>query len=278
MALLLYLTGPYKRIEELLPDMPDELEVASITYHTPAKILTNFLKFLKIFETIKHPELQDNKEKNLFSNSKGNKNNALADITVMTNGEEADPFDAATARAKHNIIDTELESINSLLCTPCKCTLCCTGPSKNAKQDFFEIPLSSDEAKLFKLPVHDSDESKKTDAYAENSLKINGKPFYSLPPALYHWKNGWSMILTRESSCPALSSKGACTIYSSRPRVCRKPQVFAAILEHQQADTYTFKNSLVAVWDCPYVRELKQLITDYAAHNETDIIFRENKS
>ncbi len=274
MAVLLYLTGPYDRFHQLIEDLPEELEVASITYQAPAKILTNFLKFLKIFETLKHPKSEnENCEKKGASPPQH-----TSDIVILSGDQPADPFDAATARAKHNIIDTELESINSLLCSPCRCTLCCTGPEADAVHDFFEIPLSAEETGLFHLSIIDSQESRQTNPYAENPLKVDKKPFYSLNPAIYHWESGWSMILTRGSKCPALSNEGACDIYQSRPAVCRKPQIFSGILERSSGNIYRLENRLIAVNDCPYVRALKDDIAQYTSLSEADLIFRENKT
>ena len=278
MAVMLFFTGPYSRFAELLEDMPDELEIASITYRAPAKILTNHLPFLNIFETFK---ADDQKETDIAQNAAVDaldENMAGRPVTVVSSsGQEVEAFEAALARAKQNIMDRELEAINSLLCAPCACTLCCTGPDLEAAQEFFEIPLLEQEKHLFDLPVIDSKKSRETDAYAENPLKVDDKPFYLNPSALYHWSHGWSMILTRGSKCPALSQQGSCVIYPKRPTVCRKPQIFAVVLEQAGAETYILKNTVLAVWDCPYVKHLRDDITKYAALNESDIVFRENK-
>lgn len=279
MAIMLYLTGPYSRFAQLLEDMPDELEIASITYREPAKILTDYLPFLNIFERFKTDDHNPEDSEQPPDKSSENNKTQTEDITVLSeSGDEADAFEAATARAKQNIVDRELETINSLLCAPCRCTLCCTGPDMEAGQEFFEIPLHDSEKELFDLPVIDSEKSRKTSPYAEIPLKVKERPFYLNPPGLYRWSHGWSMILTRGSSCPALSSQGTCAIYPTRPKVCRKPQIFAVILKRRKEKTYTMQNTVLAVWDCPYVRCLKDDITGYAAMNETDVVFRENKS
>ncbi len=278
MAVMLFLAGPYREFEALLSDMPEELEIASITYQNPAKILTNHLKFLKIFETFKLSSI----ENNICSSRNREKKASIGPYgpvnIISPEGRCLEPFDAASCRAKHNIIDRELETINSLLCSPCRCTLCCTGPSTDAQQEFFEIPLLQDEIHLFDLSVINSSKSQESDPYSGDPLKINNKPFYHTRSAIYNWKSGWSMILTAGSSCPALSKNGTCLVYERRPLVCRKPQIFSAVLEPKSGEDYLLKNSLLAVWDCPYVRHLKNEITGYAAMCETDLILKSNKS
>jgi len=279
MAIMLYFTGPYSRFSQLLKDMPDELEIASITYREPAKILTNYIDLLNIFENFKTDNHNNHDIKPDAGRNHEDENTSNEEIVVLSeSGEKMDGFEAATVRAKHNIIDRELETINSLLCSPCGCTLCCTGPDMAADQEFFEIPLLDNEKSLFDLPVIDSEKSRKTDPYAEIPLKVKERPFYLNPSGMYRWSHGWSMILTRGSSCPALSSQGTCAIYPNRPEVCRKPQIFAVILERKKDKTYILKNNVLAIWDCPYVRQLKDEITRYAAFNETDVVFRENKN
>ncbi len=278
MGAMIYFTGPYQRVADMLPDMPEALEVASITYRMPAKILTNFIDILNIFETFKTDEWSNPTSNTPKNNAPESAHPNHSPIKVVdTSGNRVDAFEAAMARAKHNIIDRELESINSLLCSPCNCTLCCVGPDWEAIQDFFEIPLMDMERHLFELPSVDSEQTRKTDPYSDPPILINKKPFYHNPTALYRWSEGWSMILTRGSTCPALSVNGTCTIYADRPQVCRKPQIFSDVLERTGHNEYILRNSLLAVLDCPYVRYLKDEITAYASMCETDIVFKENK-
>lgn len=278
MAIMLFLTGPYSDFSQLIGDMPEDIDIASITYPDPAKILTKHMDLLNIFETFKPPgsdETSDTRGKKPSGCARGQQEQ----IRVFSDsGKELEPFEAISAMTKQGILDRELGMLNSFLCGPCGCTLCCTGPEQDAEQDFFEIPLSSAETALFDLPVIDSEKSRKTDPYSADPLLIHGKPFYYSNPAMYRWHTGWSMILTRNSSCPALSTDGSCTVYQSRPLVCRKPQIFAYVLEKAGNPDYTLRNNLLAVWDCPYVRHLEDEITRYAALNETGLIFRGNKT
>lgn len=278
MAVMLFLTGPYSTISQLIDDMPTEIDIASITYREPAKILTNCMNYLNVFETFKMTdsgESHHSQKENIIGSHAGRQGRI---IVRSPSGKEIDSFDAVSARAKQDILDMELEMINSFLCSPCGCTLCCTGPGQDANQEFFEIPLSYLEKDLFDLPVIDSEKSVKTGPYAEDPLKIQGKPFYYASPAIYNWHDGWSMVLTRNSSCPALSTDNICTVYENRPMVCRKPQIFASVLERTEYPHYVLKNSLLAVWDCPYVRHLEDEIANYAALNETRLVFRGNKT
>jgi Fe-S-cluster containining protein len=86
------------------------------------------------------------------------------------------------------------------------------------------------------------------------------------------------MILPRNTSCPALEDNGRCRVYADRPRVCRKPQLFCYIVEPAEEPLqYRLRSSLLAVSDCPYVRELKDEIAAYAAANELELVIRGNK-
>ena len=51
-------------------------------------------------------------------------------------------FEAVDGWIGQAVLRRELEEINSLLCGPCRCNLCCVGPEADMRQSFFEIPLS----------------------------------------------------------------------------------------------------------------------------------------
>ena len=96
------------------------------------------------------------------------------------------------------------------------------------------------------------------------------------------------MILPKDTQCPTLDiSTGCCRIYPHRPEVCRRPQIFSYVLEHapdldieydgRVLPTYIKQNKLLAVWDCPYVKILKDEIAQYAEICGLEPIFRENK-
>ncbi len=77
-------------------------------------------------------------------------------------------------------------------------------------------------------------------------------------------------------------------MYRDRPGVCRKPQIFSYVLEEIQAavgDTgkapipaFTAQKKILAVWDCPYVQELRDEIGAYAQICDLEPVFKTNKS
>ena len=149
------------------------------------------------------------------------------------------------------------------------------------RQDFFEIPLTRDEWRQFPVEQIDTAGSRAKLAEDEVPLKLAGVPFYTASgPRLVHWQRGWSLILPRDSRCPNLEESGRCRVYSARPQVCRKPQIFAYVVEpvsHQGQAAFRLRQSLLAVADCPYVQVLKDDIAAYAAACELEMVFRRNK-
>jgi Fe-S-cluster containining protein len=98
---------------------------------------------------------------------------------------------------------------------------------------------------------------------------------------MVHWQHGWSLILPRSSRCPNLAADGRCQIYSDRPEVCRRPQIFPYVLEpftDEAGPGWRIRRSLLAVLDCPYVRLLQDEIAGFAAASELDLVFRRNKA
>jgi hypothetical protein len=174
-------------------------------------------------------------------------------------------------------MEDELAAINSLLCEPCSCALCCIGPEKSMEQEFFEIPLKEHETEIFAIDRYDTPASRC--CLSGDGLEINGSPFYRRPdPQLILWQNGCSLILPVATSCPGLADDGRCQLYAGRPAVCRKPQIFSYILEQDgQGRGYILRNSLLAVVDCPYVQLLQEEIGAYAAACELDLVLKENK-
>ena len=190
----------------------------------------------------------------------------------------------------------ELEKINSLLCGPCMCVLCCVGPDYGVaadagrvmRQDFFEIPLTAKETALFELPKMDNEGTRARTSNTEPPLQVNGRPFYEQGPAIYNWQNGWSMVLPPHSVCPKLDGqRRCCCIYPQRPRVCRRPQLFPYLIQKSAARSngntrgpafvYITRHKLLAVWDCPFVRNFKKEIAAYAAACKLEPVFMENK-
>ncbi|MCI5158069.1 MAG: hypothetical protein D3906_06430, partial [Candidatus Electrothrix sp. AUS1_2] len=143
---LYQLGGPEAKIDEIVSAMTEPVETAYTFYAEPEKLLRPYLAQLQLMETLGTAQ----QAKNL--------NAEVADES----GRPVDAITACTALINQRILETELEKINSLLCAPCHCRLCCIGPDKTMTQEFFEIPLQDQETELFSLPRHDTPESRKS--------------------------------------------------------------------------------------------------------------------
>jgi len=264
---LLYLTGPFSRVDEVLDQLREPIETAGIRYPEPDRLLAPHRDLLAGFEKLK--------------------SQAPFATVLDEEGQPLDRLTALEAQVCHAILGRELETINSLLCAPCGCTLCCTGPAPGMAQEFFEIPLQPEETALFPLPRIDTPSSRAASSTTEPPLLHQDREFYRAEPALYHWRQGWSMILPQAGGCPQLTAAGGCRIYPSRPRVCRLPQIFSYLLEEQTPPSgagagtvtpvYLARHKLLAVWDCPYVRTLREEIARFAETSGLEPIFRHNK-
>ena len=204
-----------------------------------------------------------------------------AELVVDIHDQPVERTTAVMALINQHIITRELEQINSALCVPCQCTLCCEGPAREMHQDFFEIPLVQDEWHQFPVKqIYNADSQAKL-ADDEVPLPVAGSPFYTCSQLrLIHWRRGWSLILPRESRCPNLEASGRCMVYPKRPQVCRRPQIFPYIVEpvaRQGQAVFRLRQSLLGVMDCPYVQALQDDIAAYAAACELEIVFRHNK-
>ncbi|MBI5558917.1 MAG: YkgJ family cysteine cluster protein [Deltaproteobacteria bacterium] len=270
LAGMLFLTGPFADLESLLAELTEPVETAGIRYEQPGLELLPYLEAMRPFERLKHPRPPSR-------------------VIFAGDLQPVDPFTAIDSWVAQNVLTRELEEINSLLCGPCGCTLCCTGPDRGQQQEFFEIPLSAREAALFDLPRVDNDMSRATSAAADLPLIITDIPFYQRPAALYHWRQGWSMILPRLSICPNLDgASGGCRIYPSRPEVCRRPQIFPYMLERtpdhdrefdgRMLTAFLIRNKMLAIWDCPYVKQFQTEIGVYAQMCGMEPVFKENKA
>ncbi len=266
---MLYLTGPFDRVAEVIDELREPIETHHATYPEPAALLRPHLDILETFERLKHPRPP------------------LARI-IDEDGSPLDAMEALALYVEQQLLTAELERINSLLCTPCGCTLCCIGPGDEQRQKFFEIPLAGHEIERFPLPRVESDASRAGSPHDEPPLSRDGHPFYRSPAALYHWQEGWSLILPRHAACPHLKpASGHCAIYPERPDVCRRPQIFAYALERSPAEDltvegravpgYRARRKLLAVWDCPYVQRLQAAIGAYGEACGLEPVFRENK-
>ena len=276
MVFFFFFSGPFETIASVVDEFKDPLEMDNTIYENPDQVLAPHLPVLQQLEPVKRAK-------------------AFPEGFPIILDEELKPinkFKALEHWICQQVLTQELEKINSLLCEPCGCILCCCGPlsckgeEEETRKCFFEIPLSSSEAGLFDgLARIDTEASRGTTANAEPSLSIDDAPFYKQDRSVISWRNGLSMILPRDTYCPQLESRtGRCRIYEKRPDVCRRPQIFPYLLEkhdslagQEDAETYLVRNKILAVWDCPYVRELKEEIARYILLCGLEPIFKENK-
>lgn len=266
MVQFLFMTGPFSKVSEVIDELPEPIETDRATYVNPRALLFEYLDILSQYE-----EMKDGR--------------APVIRVVDEENREVDSYTAWNVCILQEVLTRELERVNSVLCAPCGCTLCCIGPDKNMEQEFFEIPLQPGELGLFDVSRYQSEESRSRSAYDENELICDEKPFYRISePGMFHWKNGWSLILPRESHCPNLEGEdGRCLKYDDRPLVCRRPQIFPYIIEPldeyvENRQTYRIRQTILAVVDCPYVCDLKDEIAEYAAAGELQLILKENKA
>ena len=264
MVQFLYMTGPFTTVAEVIHELPEPLETDRTTYEHPRSLLSGYLHILAGFEQVKEGKFP-------------------VPTIVDEEGNPVDPFTAGVAMIQQQLMTAELEKINSILCGPCGCTLCCVGPKQSMGQEFFEIPLSTGELDLFAVSRCDNEASRRSLPLDEEELLWEDQPFYQVEnPALFHWKKGWSLILPKGSICSNLNDNGQCRVYNDRPKVCRRPQIFPYMVEplevaEGEAQIMRIRQSLLAVIDCPYVRELQNEIADYAASSELHLLLKQNK-
>lgn len=274
--MMLYLTCSCHRPEELMEELKEEIEVADKKYCEPSEILWKFSDIISPVVRFIRGDEPESEEEYEIRQSLSLRTSSLRTLS----GDRPEPFDALLAICRQDILARELEEINSLLCGPCGCSICCTGPADGARQKFFEIPLGPGETQLFSLKKWDSEISRGMGSSDDPPLTVDNLPFYdSSAPILINWQNGWSLVMPQGTSCPNLCERG-CTVYERRPEVCRKPQIFPYVLEEDEENSgiIVVRNALLAVWDCPYVRFLKDEIASYAAMNELETFFKENKA
>lgn len=265
MVQFLYMTGPFDTVVEVIEELPEPIETDRAKYEHPKSLLSGYLEILAGFERLKE-------------------GNFLTPVVVDEENNEVDSFTAGVAIIQQQLLTAELERINSVLCGPCECTLCCVGPEQSMEQEFFEIPIADSELDLFSVSRCENETSRNSLPMDEKALQWEGQPFYRrAQPTLFHWKKGWSLVLPKGSSCPNLNDNGHCRVYSDRPDVCRRPQIFPYVVEPIEEDTdggapaMRVRQSLLAVVDCPYVQELKDEIAEYAAVSELHLLLKQNK-
>lgn len=259
----LLVTGDFGSVEEVIAQLPETIETGYAVYKHPALDLAPYATFLQPIVDLKAGKGPEQR-------------------VVTGDGGPVDAMTATSALVAQGVLTHELERINSLLCAPCHCTLCCVGPGAAMAQSYFEIPLQTGEAEFFPLARIDSAASRTHRVEGEPPLQVDGRNFFDRSdPVLIHWQHGWSLILPREKSCPNLADSGRCQVYPHRPQVCRRPQIFPYMVEPVAVDgesVLRLRQALLAVVDCPYVRLLQEEIAAYAAACELEIIFRHNKA
>jgi len=282
MVEFLYLTGPFKKMNEVLSQLTKPVDLEGAHFDNPQEKLKPYAIFLQEFEVIKG-EKRISGELPFIVDEKQNPLPKRQSIELWI---------------KQQILSLELERINSLLCGPCGCVLCCTGPNSEfdslsgfqgeMKQEFFEIPLEDSEVDIFSLEKVDTPEGRQMTAQSEPPLQPDGVPFYKTDRGMYHWRNGWSLILPTGTICPGLSpDTKRCMVYERRPAVCRKPQIFPYVLEKtddtaKRSDgvlipVYMARNMVLAVWDCPYVRKFQDEIGAYVEMSGLTPVFKKSK-
>ncbi len=259
---MLFLATPLEDPAELVAQLPMPIDTDEVTYADPAAVLAPYGDILADIA--------------LFKDS-----TALPATIVEADGQPADRLTALDCWIGQRILERELETINTMLCGPCDCDLCCTGPT--GEHHFFEIPLQDQELSLFPAIDHiDLPASRRATAYDEPPLTVNGRPFYQRDtPCLIRWRTGTSLILPRNGRCPRLAA-GRCTVYARRPLVCRRPQIFPYLLEAEpphpaRPHTLRIRRTLLAVWDCPYVRRMEDAIATYGRLCGLEVLFKTNK-
>lgn len=259
----LFLTGDFATVDEVIAELPAEIETGFACYADAATILAPYSDLLQPLAAFKAG--QPPRER-----------------VIDIDGQPLDALSATTALVAQRVLTRELERINSLLCAPCGCVLCCVGPEPEMAQTWFEIPLRPGEHELFPLTRVDTSASRSCRPGDEPPLQVANSEFYDrTDPLLIHWQPGWSVILPTASRCPNLELSGRCRVYPHRPEVCRRPQIFPYVVEsveHQGQPALRLRQSLLAVVDCPYVRLLQEEIGAYAAACELEMIFRHNKA
>lgn len=278
-----FFAGDYQDIGQLIDGIPDSLTIKGVTYERARETMAEYLDILCRQNVLKAGK-----------NLKPDK--IVVDLEMkLVGSSKAVVFDV-----KHSVITRELKRINSLLCLDHGCVECCRGPHNSHRDCFFELPLSSDDLEFFRVSKVNTEYTRSTHAFAEPDPVFEGKKFYAHPPTMYHWEKGWSLILPRETYCPNLDvEEGKCIIYQKRPEVCRLTQIFPLVLDRHydpkavsrlaeiaglglsdlkdRNNIYVAQNAVLGILDCPYVRELKQEIVDYAALSGLKACFRQNK-
>lgn len=279
----LFLTTSLRSVEDAVSKIKDNIALEGVVYRNPRSILNDYLDVLEPYEKLKRGELKTGQR-----------------LVVDRDMKPLDPLAGIILEIKQEMVRRELSRINSALCAEHHCIICCCGPIEGEENLYFELPLADEELRVFDLPRIDLPPTRATNASTEPPCLVDGQAFYAGPPALYRWREGWSLILSRGSLCPNLNvDTGRCLAYSERPEVCRLPQIFPVVLEKvfdpaavarltaannlpmerlSDKDHYfVAQEKILAVWDCPYVQAHKKDIVRFAELSSLEPVFRKNK-
>jgi hypothetical protein len=156
MLRLLFMIGPHATVAEVVDELPEPIETAGAVYDRPRALLAEYGRNLAGLELMKQGR---------FSHVG----------MVDDQNNPVDPLTADFALLQQEVLTAELEKINSLLCGPCSCKLCCIGPDPGMVQEFFEIPLQPGELDSFPITRHDSAVSRHHRSGDEDELLL-GRP------------------------------------------------------------------------------------------------------
>ncbi|PIE56100.1 MAG: hypothetical protein CSA34_06040 [Desulfobulbus propionicus] len=262
MVQFFYITGQFETVEEVVAELPAPIETNHAVYPDPGTLLTPYMDLLHGLHGIKA--------------------GLSPEEVIDAEGLVLDSMTATSLLVGQQVLTREMEAINSALCEPCHCTLCCVGPEEEMVQAFFEIPLEEREVEQFPVERVDTVVTRSSSAMTEPPVEVDGTPFYEKStPLCLRFATGWSLILPRSTRCPSLEMKGRCSTYRDRPQVCRRPQIFVYLLEPyldgNSRRKWRQRNSLLAITDCPYVRLLREEIAAYGAACELETVFTCNK-
>ena len=112
MVQFLYLTGPLGTIDGVLKEMKEVIEIKGSVYENPCRSLAPYVEILQDLEVVK------SKRKLSYS----------FPFIVNEKEEPQAKLQSLELWIKQRVLTKELEEINSILCKPCGCVLCCTGP------------------------------------------------------------------------------------------------------------------------------------------------------
>ena len=112
MVQFLFMTGPFETVAEVIEELPEPIETDRTTYEHPRSLLSEYLDILAGFEQVKEGTFP-------------------VPTVVDEEDNPVDPFTAGVAIIQQQLLTAELEKINSVLCGPCDCTLCCVGPEQS---------------------------------------------------------------------------------------------------------------------------------------------------